>query len=202
MIVSPPAAIPPPKPSSGPGRPPGRHSVGLPRPAGGSGHTAAQPSTRPAAGRVRTARRPAADRTGPLAAWRVRAPAVHPPGTVRFPLAGDNGSVQSLYRGHRFPLGEGLLSKQAIVDRLETVACHSEQILNRTANAEKALDLRLGLESPHLALPRPRVLVGNCGPVAVVLPASMGSRQAELATGGRVASQLVGDQLGMRSWPN
>ena len=24
-------------------------------------------------------------------------------GTIKFPLAGDNGSVKSLYRGHRFP---------------------------------------------------------------------------------------------------
>ena len=88
-------------------------------------------------------------------------------------LVSSNGSTHTC---HGLPRREGLLSMQAIVDRLETVACHSEQILIRTVDREKALDLRLSLESPHLALPLPHVLVGNCGPVEAVLPGSMGSR--------------------------
>ena len=57
------------------------------------------------------------------------------------------------------------------------------------------MDLRLGLELPHLALPLPRVLVRNCGPVVAEVPGSMGSRLAEFAAGGRIASQLVRYQL-------
>ena len=53
---------------------------------------------------------------------------------------------------------------------------HSEQILYRTVNGEKALDLRLGLEFPRLAIPLSGVLAGNFDPVVIVLPASMGSR--------------------------
>lgn len=85
------------------------------------------------------------------------------------------------------------------MERFETVPCHAEQILDCTMCGTETLDLRLGLELPHLALPLPRVLTGGFGPVVVVLSGSMGSRRAQLATGGHVASQLVGDQLGWRS---
>lgn len=42
------------------------------------------------------------------------------------------------------------------------------------------------------------MLMGDFGPIVVVLSGSVGSRQAQLSTGGPVGSQVVGDQLGCR----
>ena len=73
------------------------------------------------------------------------------------------------------PRGEGLLSKQAIVDRLEMVAVplgiDSELDCERRESAGPAPRTCLIGRSRS-----PRVLVENCGPVVVVLPGWMGRR--------------------------
>ena len=76
---------------------------------------------------------------------------------------------------------------------------HSEQVVNWAVDREKSLGLSHRLESTHLAFLLPAVLVGDFSSVVFVLASSMGDGWEDLSVGGRIASQLVGDEL--QRWP-
>jgi len=94
---------------------------------------------------------------------------------------------------------EGLLTAQSIVSCLEAMTGDPECVAKGRMDHQKSLRLPGRLEAPHVAFPPPAVLVGNLGPVVLVPSGSMGCRQPEVSAGGRIAFQLVGDQLRWRS---
>ena len=94
---------------------------------------------------------------------------------------------------------EGLLTAQSIVSCLEAMTGDPECVAKGRMDHQKSLRLPGRLEAPHVAFPPPAVLVGNLGPVVLVPSGSMGCRQPGVSAGGRIASQLVRDQLPWRS---
>ena len=75
------------------------------------------------------------------------------------------------------------------------MSCHSEQVVKRPVEREKALHLSCRFEATHLAFLLPGMLVGNFSAVVVVGPASVGDGGEDLPVRRRIASQLVGDEL-------
>ncbi len=83
-----------------------------------------------------------------------------------------------------------------MMDRFEMMTSDSQQIVNGAVDTEKALDLCRRIESTHLAFPLPGVLVGNFSSVVLVLAGSMGNGWEDLSVRSRIASKLVGNELG------
>ena len=86
-----------------------------------------------------------------------------------------------------------------MMDRLEMMTSHSEQVVNRPVDREKPLHLCRRFEATHLAFLLPGVLVGDFRSVVFVLPGSMCDGWEELSVRSRIASQLVGNEL--QRWP-
>ncbi len=59
-----------------------------------------------------------------------------------------------------------------MMDRLEMVATHSEQVLDHSVGNEEPLDLTSGSEPSHLSLLLPRWLMRSLGSVVLALIAS------------------------------
>ena len=60
-------------------------------------------------------------------------------------------------------------AEQAVVSRPQEVSTDSEEILHDTVNRREPLELSARLETPHLALPLTRRLVGDLGSIVRVL---------------------------------
>ena len=60
-----------------------------------------------------------------------------------------------------------------MMDRLEVVTTHSEQVLDSTVDGEEALGLTCRFESSHLPLLLPRGLMRSLGLVILVLTGSV-----------------------------
>ena len=81
-----------------------------------------------------------------------------------------------------------------MVSRPQEVSTDSEEILHDTVNRREPLELSGGLETPHLALPLTRRLVGDLGSIVRVLISDVDHRRHHDAGRGGVGAQLVGDQ--------
>ena len=81
-----------------------------------------------------------------------------------------------------------------MVSRPQEVSTDSEEILHDTVNRREPLELSGRLETPHLALPLTRRLVGDLGSIVRVLISDVDHRRHHDAGGGGVGAQLVGDQ--------
>ena len=81
-----------------------------------------------------------------------------------------------------------------MVSRPQEVSTDSEEILHDPVNRREPLELSGRRETPHLALPLTRRLVGDLGSIVRVLISDVDHRRHHRATGGRVAAELVGDQ--------
>ena len=81
-----------------------------------------------------------------------------------------------------------------MVSRSQEVSTDSEQILHDTVNRRELLELSGRLETPHLALTLSGRLMGDLRAVIRVLIGAVKHRRHHRATGGRVTTQLVGDQ--------
>ena len=85
------------------------------------------------------------------------------------------------------------------MDRFEMMTCNSEQVVNRTVDREKSLNLCRRFEATHLAFLLPGVLVGDFRSVIFVWPGSVGDGWENLSVRRRIASEFVGDEL--QGWP-
>ena len=81
-----------------------------------------------------------------------------------------------------------------MVSRPQEVSTDSEEILHDTVNRREPLELSGRLETPHLALPLTRRLVGDLGSIVRVLISDVDHGRHHGAARGRVGAQLVGDQ--------
>ena len=81
-----------------------------------------------------------------------------------------------------------------MVSRPQEVSTDSEEILHDTVNRREPLELSGGLETPHLALPLTRRLVGDLGSIVRVLISDVDHGRHHDAGRGGVGAQLVGDQ--------
>ena len=82
---------------------------------------------------------------------------------------------------------------------LEAMTRDPERVADGRVDRQKSLRLPGRLEVAHVAFPPSAVLAGHLGPVVLVPSGSMGCRQPGGSAGGRIASQLVRDQLLWRS---
>ena len=78
--------------------------------------------------------------------------------------------------------------------RPQEVSTDSEEILHDTVNRREPVELSGGLETPHLALPLTRRLVGDLGSIVRVLISDVDHGRHHDAGRGGVGAQLVGDQ--------
>ena len=74
-----------------------------------------------------------------------------------------------------------------------------ERVANARLDRLQSLRPPGRLEAGACDVPAPAVPVGHLGPVVLVPSGSMGCRRAEASVGGRIAFQLVGNQLPYRS---
>ena len=81
-----------------------------------------------------------------------------------------------------------------MVSRPQEVSTDSEEILHDTVNRREPLELSGRLETPHLALPLTRRLVGDLGSIVRVLISDVDHGRDHDAGRGGVGAQLVGDQ--------
>ena len=81
-----------------------------------------------------------------------------------------------------------------MVSRPQEVSTDSEEMLHDPVNRREPLELSGRRETPHLALPLTRRLVGDLGSIVRVPIGAVEHRWHHRATGGRVTAQLVGDQ--------
>ena len=81
-----------------------------------------------------------------------------------------------------------------MVSRPQEVSTDSEEILHDTVNRREPLELSGRLETPHLALPLTRRLVGDLGSIVRVLFSDVDHGRHHGAARGGVGAQLVGDQ--------
>ena len=81
-----------------------------------------------------------------------------------------------------------------MVSRSQEVSTDSEEILHDTVNRREPLELSGRLETPHLALPLTRRLVGDLGSIVRVLISDVDHGRHHDAGRGGVGAQLVGDQ--------
>ena len=79
-----------------------------------------------------------------------------------------------------------------MVSRPQEVSTDSEEILHDTVNRREPLELRGRLETPHLALPLTRRLVGDLGSIVRVLISDVDHGRHHGAARGGVGAQLVG----------
>ena len=85
-----------------------------------------------------------------------------------------------------------------MMNRFQVVSTNSEQILNLPVNNEESLGMLDRLKAPHLTFLFPGMLVGDFSPVVLVLTRSMLDRGEHLAMSGRIAPELIRDQLPRR----
>ncbi len=81
-----------------------------------------------------------------------------------------------------------------MVSRPQEVSTDAEEILHDTVNRREPLELSGRLETPHLALPLTRRVVGDLGSIVRVLIGDVDHRRHHGAVRGGVGAQLVGDQ--------
>ena len=81
-----------------------------------------------------------------------------------------------------------------MVSRPQEVSTDAEEILHDTVNRREPLELSGRLETPHLALTLSGRLMGGLRAVVRVLIGAVKHRWHHRATGGRVTTQLVGNQ--------
>ena len=81
-----------------------------------------------------------------------------------------------------------------MVSRPQEVSTDAEEILHDTVNRREPLELSGRLETPHLALPLTRRLVGDLGSIVRVLIGDVDHGRHYGAARGGVGAQLVGDQ--------
>ncbi len=81
-----------------------------------------------------------------------------------------------------------------MVSRPQEVSTDSEEILHDTVNRREPLELSGRLETPHLALPLTRRLVGDLGSIVRVLISDVDHGRHHGAGRGGVGAQRVGDQ--------
>ena len=81
-----------------------------------------------------------------------------------------------------------------MVSRPQEVSTDSEEILHDTVNRREPLELSDRRETPHLALPLTRRVVGDFGAIVRVLISDVDHRRHHGAAHGGVGAQLVGDQ--------
>ena len=81
-----------------------------------------------------------------------------------------------------------------MVSRPQEVSTDVEEILHDTVNRREPLELSGRLETPHLALTLSGWLMGDLRAVVRVLIGAVEHRWHHRATGGRVTTQLVGNQ--------
>ena len=81
-----------------------------------------------------------------------------------------------------------------MVSRPQEVSTDSEEILHDTVNRREPLALSGRRETPHLALPLPRRLVGDLGSMVRVLISDVDHGRHHGAARGGVGAQRVGDQ--------
>ena len=112
-----------------------------------------------------------------------------------FALKIVRGFSPSAGTARRLPVGESSLPEESLMDRFEVMPSYSEQVLNRAVDREKSLNLCRRLEATHLAFLLPGVLVRDFRSVIFVLPSSVGDGWEDLSVRGRIASELVGDEL-------
>jgi hypothetical protein len=82
-----------------------------------------------------------------------------------------------------------------MMNRFQVVSTNSEQILNLPVNNEESLGMLDGLKAPHLTFLFPGMLVGDFCPVVLIWTRSMLDRGEDLAMSGRIAPELISDQL-------
>ena len=80
------------------------------------------------------------------------------------------------------------------MSRPQEVSTDSEEILHDTVNRREPLELSGRLETPHLALPLTRRLVGDLGSIVRVLISDVDHTRHHDAGRGGAGAQLVGDQ--------
>ena len=80
------------------------------------------------------------------------------------------------------------------MSRPQEVSTDAEEILHDPVNRREPLELSGRLETPHLALPLTRRLVGDLGSIVRVLIGDVDHRRHHGAARGGVGAQLVGDQ--------
>ena len=80
------------------------------------------------------------------------------------------------------------------MSRPQEVSTDSAEILHDTVNRREPLELSGRLETPHLALPLTRRLVGDLASIVRVLISDVDHGRHHDAGRGRVGAQLVGDQ--------
>ena len=76
----------------------------------------------------------------------------------------------------------------------QEVSTDAEEILHDTVNRREPLELSGRLETPHLALPLTRRLVGDLGSIVRVLISDVDHGRHHGAARGGIGAQLVGDQ--------
>ena len=81
-----------------------------------------------------------------------------------------------------------------MVSRPQEVSTDAEEILHDPVNRREPLELSGRRETPHLALPLTRRLVGDLGSIVRVLIGDVDHRRHHGAARGGVGAQLVGDQ--------
>ena len=81
-----------------------------------------------------------------------------------------------------------------MVSRPQEVSTDSEEILHDTVHRREPLALSGRLETPHLALPLTRRLVGDLGSMVRVLISDVDHGRHHGAARGGGGAQLVGDQ--------
>ena len=81
-----------------------------------------------------------------------------------------------------------------MVSRPQEVSTDSEEILHDPVNRREPLELSGRRETPHLALPLTRRLVGDLGSIVRVLISEVDHRRHHGAARGGIGAQLVGDQ--------
>lgn len=115
------------------------------------------------------------------------------------PLPRRRPLASSARAGRVVPGEEGPGSQEPMVRRPEPMPSHPKEIPDEAVHRHEALRLSGGLEPAHLALPLARRLVGQFGPIVLVLRRVVHDCRHHAPVGRGVAAQLVRDQPAWRT---